>query len=202
VTTGPLSTTPTPDDGVRRSSVRIWDETTRPTGPRPEPGREYSRHDQATGQHLIFIHNHLRAELARIRDLMTQVAAGSMAPGAARAHLNTMTLRQNTWALGTYCESYCRLVTMHHTAEDQSLFPVLRSADTRLAPVVDRLAAEHQAIHEVIERVDRALVAAVTGPDGLADLTAAVDLLTDSLLSHLSYEERELVEPLSRLGFQ
>jgi hypothetical protein len=50
--------------------------------------------------------------------------------------------------------------------------------------------------------MDRALVDAVTGPDGLADLTAAVDLLTDSLLSHLSYEERELVEPLARLGFQ
>jgi hypothetical protein len=27
-----------------------------------------------------------------------------------------------------------------------------------------------------------------------------VDLLTDTLLSHLSYEERELVEPLARLG--
>jgi hypothetical protein len=29
----------------------------------------------------------------------------------------------------------------------------------------------------------------------------AVDLLTDSLLSHLSYEERELIEPLSRYSF-
>ena len=28
----------------------------------------------------------------------------------------------------------------------------------------------------------------------------AVDLLSDALLSHLSYEERELVEPLARLG--
>jgi hypothetical protein len=27
-----------------------------------------------------------------------------------------------------------------------------------------------------------------------------VDLLTDSLLSHLSYEETELAEPLARLG--
>jgi len=27
------------------------------------------------------------------------------------------------------------------------------------------------------------------------------DLLSDALLSHLSYEERELVEPLARLGF-
>jgi hypothetical protein len=28
----------------------------------------------------------------------------------------------------------------------------------------------------------------------------AVDLLTDTLLSHLAYEERELVEPIARLG--
>jgi hypothetical protein len=30
---------------------------------------------------------------------------------------------------------------------------------------------------------------------------AAADLLTDTLLSHLAYEERELVEPLARLSF-
>ncbi len=29
----------------------------------------------------------------------------------------------------------------------------------------------------------------------------AVDLLTDTLLSHLSYEEHQLVEPLARHGF-
>jgi len=37
--------------------------------------------------------------------------------------------------------------------------------------------------------------------DGLAQVRAAVDLLSDALLSHLAYEERELVEPLARLGF-
>lgn len=34
----------------------------------------------------------------------------------------------------------------------------------------------------------------------MAGLRAAVDLLSDALQSHLAYEERELVEPLSRLG--
>jgi hypothetical protein len=76
----------------------------------------------------------------------------------------------------------------------------LRAADPALAPVLDRLAAEHHAIHEVLERVDRALVALVSAPGGLAELRAAVDLLSDALLSHLSYEERELVEPLARFG--
>jgi hypothetical protein len=49
--------------------------------------------------------------------------------------------------------------------------------------------------------VDRALVAFVTRPEDFTALQDAVDLLTDTLLSHLSYEEREIVEPLARLGF-
>jgi len=136
-----------------------------------------------------------------VRDLVEQVAAGTLDPGLARSDLNRMALRQNNWTLGTFCESYCRVVTVHHTLEDRSLFPTLRRADRRLGPVVDRLAEEHRAIHDVIDRVDRALVAMVTRPDGMAELKAAVDLLSDTLLSHLSYEERELVEPLARLGF-
>lgn len=44
-------------------------------------------------------------------------------------------------------------------------------------------------------------MALVTDPDGLPQLHRAVDLLSDTMLSHLSYEERELVEPLARLGF-
>ncbi|WBB53178.1 LLM class flavin-dependent oxidoreductase [Verrucosispora sp. WMMD573] len=191
---------PTPDDGVRRSAVRVWDEAARPAGPTPDPQRTYTAHDQAGAQHLIDVHDGLRAELAQIHDLIEQVAAGLIDVGAARSHINTMTMRQNKWTLGTYCESYCRVVTTHHTIEDRSLFPHLRRADPRLAPVIDRLEEEHHAIHDVLEGVDRALVAFVATPDGMADLRAAVDLLSDTLLSHLSYEERELVEPIARLG--
>jgi len=53
----------------------------------------------------------------------------------------------------------------------------------------------------LLEQVDQALVALVSQPDGLARLRKAIDLLTDTLLSHLSYEERELIEPLARLGY-
>lgn len=38
-------------------------------------------------------------------------------------------------------------------------------------------------------------------PDDFTELQEAVDVLTDTLLSHLSYEEREIVEPLARYGF-
>ena len=198
---GGLRAVPTADDGTRRSDRRVWDESTRPTGPAPDPERTYSAHQQASGQHLIDVHDGLRAELARMRELIDQVTAGDVAPGAARDHINRLTIRQNNWTVGAYCESYCRIVTTHHTIEDLGVFPHLRLGDPRLAPVLDRLQQEHVAIHGVIEEVDRALVAFVSAPDGDNELRAAADLLTDALLSHLSYEEHELVEPLARLGF-
>ncbi|MEW1847007.1 hemerythrin domain-containing protein, partial [Nonomuraea angiospora] len=195
-----LGATPTLDNGVRLTDVRVWDETTRPTGPAPDPTRHYTPAEQANGRHLIDVHDHLRAELTQLRDLIDQVASGVIDAGTARSHINTMTMRQNNWTLGAYCESYCRLVTMHHTAEDAMVFPHLRRAEPALTPVLDRLQEEHHAIHKIIERVDRALVSFVGDPDGLGHLRETVDLLTDSLLSHLSYEERELVEPLARHG--
>lgn len=197
---GALVVTPTPDDGLRRSARQVWDESTRPTGPVPEPGRKYTSEDQASAQELIEVHNVLRAELAQIYDLIDQISAGTTDVGAARSQINTMTIRQNNWTLGTYCESYCRLVTTHHTLEDRAVFPHLRRCDARLAAVLDRLGQEHVTIHDVIEGLDRALVEFVSSPGGIANLRAAVDLLSDTLLSHLAYEERELVEPLARLG--
>jgi hemerythrin-like domain-containing protein len=190
--------TPTVDDGTRLSGVRLWDEAERPAGPPSDLTVRYTARQRAAGQHLIDVHDHLRQELAQVRDLVEQVAAGALDLGRARSMINTMAMRQNNWTLGTFCESYCRVVTTHHTIEDVSLFPRLRAADPRLVPVVDRLEAEHHVIGEVLERVDAALVAMVSRPEGIAAVREAVDLLTDTLLSHLSYEERELVEPLSR----
>ena len=193
--------TPTPDDGVRRSGTTVWDESERPTGPVPEPGRPYPPGGVAAGRQLVAVHNHLRSELREIHVLVAQVVDASLDPGTARSHLNTMTMRQNSWTVGTYCATYCRVLTMHHTIEDQSLFTYLAAADERLGPVVDRLAEEHRIIHGVLESIDSALVAFVSGPDGAKVLREALDLLSDTLLSHLAYEERELIEPLARLGF-
>ncbi|WP_433045505.1 LLM class flavin-dependent oxidoreductase [Dactylosporangium sp. CS-033363] len=189
--------TPTPDDGTRLSGTSLWDESERPTGPASDLAVQYSGRQRASGQHLVDVHNHLREELQQLRDLVDQVASGALDLGRARSMINTMAMRQNNWTLGTYCESYCRVVTTHHTIEDLSLFPRLRAADPRLVPVVDRLEAEHHVIADVLERVDQALVAMVTRPEGVKQVREAVDLLTDTLLSHLSYEERELIEPLS-----
>jgi alkanesulfonate monooxygenase SsuD/methylene tetrahydromethanopterin reductase-like flavin-dependent oxidoreductase (luciferase family) len=197
----PLAITPTPDDGTRLSDQLPWDEATRPSGPAPDPERRYTADQQAAGQHLVDIHDALRGELAQLRDLIEQVAQGTLDLGAARSFINQMTIRQNDWTLGAYCAQYCRIVTGHHTLEDRSVFPHLKRRDPELVPVVDRLEQEHHVIADVLDHVDRALVALVSEDDGMSKLRAAIDLLTDTMLSHLSYEERELVEPLARLGY-
>lgn len=198
----PFSVAPTPDDGGRLSDERPWDESRRPAGPVPDPERRYSAEQMATGQHLIEVHDALRAELRRLREVVDEVEGGTTDPAALRSFFNRMTIRQNNWALGAFCQSYCRAVTGHHTLEDRSVFPHLGRADERLGPVLTRLGEEHEVIAELLERIDAALVALVASEsDAMARVRAAIDLVTDAMASHFSYEERELVEPLSRLGF-
>ena len=179
-----------------------WDESTRPTLAEPADA-PYASGRLTTVEHLVAIHDHLREELDRVRDLLGQVRRGLLSVGEARAGVNAMTLRQNNWTLGAYCQSYCGFVNGHHSLEDASVFPHLRRAEPAAAPVLDRLHAEHDIIPGRLEQVDRSLVALVRDADASAldTVEEAVEVLGERLLSHLSYEERELRGPLARHGF-
>jgi hypothetical protein len=196
-----FTATPSPDPGSRLTSGQVWDESARPSAPPPPEGFAYSRVGRAVGRHLVDVHDHLRAELSQVRDLLEQVKHGSISAGDARGALSAMTLRQNNWTLGAYCAAYCGMLTGHHHMEDTAIFPHLRRSDPALGPVTDRLAAEHVIIHEVVEDVDRALVRLVASPGDFTELAEAIDVLTDALLSHLAYEEQQIMEPLGRFGF-
>jgi hypothetical protein len=179
-----------------------WDESTRPTLAEP-PDTPYAEGQLAMVEHLVAIHDHLRGELDRLRDLIDQVRRGLLTVGEARAGVNELTLRQNNWTLGAYCQSYCGFVNGHHSLEDASVFPHLRRSEPGAAPVLDRLHAEHGVIHGLLEDVDRSLVRLVRDGDSSAldAVEQTVDVLGDRLRSHLAYEERELRGPLARHGF-
>jgi hemerythrin-like domain-containing protein len=153
---------------------------------------------QASQQTLLQVHEHLRQELAEIQRAADAVAGGRLDPGAARSLLNRMAMRQNYWTLGSFCAQYCRVVTVHHTIEDRHMFPALQREDEALSAVLTRLHEEHEVIAHVIERFDRALVAMVTDPSGVAQVRQVGNELSDALLSHLAYEEDELLGPLGR----
>ena len=112
-----------------------------------------------------------------------------------------MAMLQNDWTLGAFCSRYCGAVSRHHGLEDDAIFPHLARSEPALSPVIDRLVSEHLTIHDAVLAVDRALVDHINDPGEYGGIQAAIDFLTDALLSHLSYEEYEIVEPLSRLGF-
>ncbi|GAA1280042.1 hypothetical protein Psi02_73290 [Planotetraspora silvatica] len=78
---------------------------------------------------------------------------------------------------------------IHHTAEDDVLWPMLRQiladrpADLTL---LEAMEAEHAAIDQVIEAIDEVLAASEDGLDRLGDLT---DSLVTGLTGHLRHEE-------------
>jgi hypothetical protein len=129
------------------------------------------------------------------------VKEGTAQLGDARSQLNMMTIRANDWTLGGVCQAQCRSLTNHHTMESEGTFPHLRRSQRDLSEVLDRLHEEHLAIHEVLEGIDAALVHLARNPTDYGPITEAIDLLTDTLLSHFAYEEQQLIGPLSRHGF-
>lgn len=192
---------PTAPPAERFSAEELIDEASRPSGPAPDPGRQYTASEQAQGQHLIDVHDVLRTELVQLRDVIGQLERGGLDPTSARGHLAQMTIRQNSWTVGTFCLQYCRGLTGHHSLEDASVFPHLKARAPELGPVIDCLFAEHEVIASSLDRIDDALVRFIDDPSAFAAVRQAVDAMTDALLSHLSYEERELIEPLARVGF-
>ena len=186
---------PSPEDGA----PPVLDEATRPRLLRREDAPVTA--DGAGGQQLLLqVHDHLRSELAQLREAIEQLEAGLRDPAWVRTVLARLTNRQNWCSVGAFCAGYCRLVAIHHTIEDRRLFPDLRGKEAELEPVLKRLELEHEVIAEALESLDDALGAMLSDPERIVDVRAALQHLAGLLLSHLTYEEEELLEPIGRLG--
>jgi hypothetical protein len=88
-------------------------------------------------------------------------------------------------------EMFKSYLHVHHTAEDDMLWPPTRTAladDSPGIALLDAMEAEHAAIDPLLEAIDAALLDRDTGPHRLGELT---DTLASSLRSHLDHEEAE-----------
>lgn len=177
----------------------MLDEATRPRAPRHDDAKT-TRGGELSAQMLVNVHAHLRSELEQIRGVVAEVATGHSSPALARSLINRMSMRQNYWSLGAFCATYCRVLTIHHAIEDSNLFVDLKLRDAELAPVIERLSEEHEVVAAVLTRLDAALVAMVDEPEQLTEVQTEVERLANILLSHLDYEEQELLGQIARLG--
>jgi hypothetical protein len=138
------------------------------------PGTDAARHGTGDADLTIMLaaHDAFRRDLTRL------------ARTAAAANLSDPARRQSV-AAGW--ELFKHQLHLHHTAEDDLIWPVLRP---RLAhspaaqDTLDAMEAEHEQIDPLLAAVD----AELAGGDRAADV---IDALTSALTGHLAHEERD-----------
>jgi hypothetical protein len=135
----------------------------------------------ALGQELVRVHDGLREELARVRDA---VRAGERPEVGA--------------SLLAHCTAFCSALTEHHRGEDEHVFPVLARRFPELAPVIGKLAEDHELIAGIPARVQEVGIALGGGADG-DRLLGELDGLAAILESHFSFEERRIAGALNEL---
>jgi iron-sulfur cluster repair protein YtfE (RIC family) len=149
-------------------------------------------------QELLWVHGMIRQDLETVRELAAQVGGGLAADDAA-AQVRSLAANGPLWALKVNCLHYCRFVHGHHRLEDVALFPAIRDAEPDLAPVVDRLEADHRRVADQLDEVEAA-VTALSADDGeRSRMVDALNVLADDLLAHLEREEEAIGPALRRM---
>jgi iron-sulfur cluster repair protein YtfE (RIC family) len=139
------------------------------------PGTDAARHGTGAADLTIMLaaHDAFRRDLTRL------------ARAAATADLSDPARRQSV-AAGW--ELLKRELHLHHTAEDQIIWPVLRprlAHSEHALSVLDAMEEEHGRIDPLLAAVDAAFNEA---PDQLAGI---IDALATTLTGHLAHEERD-----------
>lgn len=136
-----------------------------------------------------------RAQLAQLLASVASVRDGAGTTADVRKDITGIGLGLNQQMVGGLCAQVCRYVTMHHTLEDQAIFPEV-GRHAVYAPVAKKLAEEHEVIHHHLVQMEKILARLDTDSAAFDELDAAVTSLAEMLESHFDYEETELVEPL------
>ncbi len=143
------------------------------------PGTEAARHGTGDADLAIMLaaHRAFRRDLARLARAAAQATAG---PGSGPD-------KRRSVAAGW--ELFKHELHLHHTAEDEIIWPALRPRLARsehALSVLDAMEEEHSRIDPLLAAVD----AAFARPDG-AGLADATDALASTLTGHLAHEERD-----------
>jgi len=121
---------------------------------------------------MLAAHDAFRRDLTRL------------ARTAGSANLSDPARRQS---IAAGWDLFKRQLHLHHTAEDEIIWPVLRPRlehSPAALSVLDAMEAEHELIDPLLAAVDVQFV----GGDRLADV---IDTLTSALTGHLGHEERD-----------
>jgi iron-sulfur cluster repair protein YtfE (RIC family) len=148
---------------------------------------------------LLWVHGHIRHDLAVVQALSAQVLAGAT-PEDVSEQLGRLQTNSPLWKLRVNCLYYCRFVHAHHHLEDVALFPELRRTNPALGPVVDKLEADHRRVADFLDEIEAAVreLGRADTHDARQRIVEALDGLREHLLAHLAYEEIEITPTLAQ----
>ncbi|HEY6499771.1 MAG TPA: hemerythrin domain-containing protein, partial [Streptosporangiaceae bacterium] len=145
-------------------------------------GADAARHGTGDADLTVMLaaHEALRRDLTGLAH-----AAAAQATGAGRGDPGRRQAVQRGWTV------FQRQLHIHHTAEDELVWPALRdrlATSDAARSVLEAMEAEHQQIDPLLGAVDRAM-SQPGGDDG--SMADTVDVLTMALHGHLAHEERD-----------
>lgn len=175
--------------------IGFLDDATRPAPIRLEGLTEAQR---APGLHLKQVHDHLRGNMQTLAVLIERAAGGDVGAREATDEAAGLAMVANYRRFGNLCGQHCNIVNIHHSIEDQAVFPVIAAQGAAFKAIADRLQAEHVVVHELLVRLIDSLgeLATEPGPSRFADTLELYRALERVLLSHLGYEEEAIGDAL------
>jgi hypothetical protein len=175
--------------------ITFLDDATRPEPPKLEGLTPSQR---MAGAHLREIHDHLRENMRFLAGLIERASRGAVSVEDTEAEMARLDIVGNFRRFGTLCGQHCRFVEMHHSIEDQAVFPALARQSDVLRKIAERLRAEHVVVHELLVRLGDALTLLAREPTEahFAAAREVYEAFARVLLSHLGYEEEAIGDAL------
>lgn len=132
---------------------------------------------------MRIVHNALRRDLARA----IQVLGAAPAPTSAQRV-----------ALADHLAWMMHFLHLHHSGEDDALWPLVRQLNPAAGALLDVMDADHARIGPEIERVTAAAIEYRADSAARQDLLHSLTILEHVLLSHLQREEDEMMPVVAR----
>lgn len=179
--------------------IEFLDDATRPA---PIRLPNLTPAQRAPGLHLKQVHDHLRDNMKSLVRLIERAAAGGASAAEVTAEAADLAMVANYRRFGNLCGQYCRIVHVHHSIEDEAIFPAIAAQGEGFRAIADRLRAEHVVVHELLLRLIDALgaLADAPGQSRFDDAVTVYRALERVLLSHLGYEEEAIGDALGAFG--
>lgn len=167
--------------------------------PKAPPVPEATDLHRKQGQQLAAIHRHYLIEMAQIGAILARIEAKDAPPKHLKRIVLSLDMTENLRGFGSLCGRECQVLKFHHDIESANVFPRIETAGGgKFREVVAKLKAEHEVVHELITRLNRAADALIVDPSdaNFAHAAAIFRKLEEVVRSHFGYEETELAEAI------